>query len=105
MCVCLSVCPKYFGGSVQSPSIVRYPYFLCFLIDWRIREGVFLIFFKFWFLGPGDGKKGNFFEKVYPFDLIFGTGTVKLLKQIDFFKKNCCLGHGKGVKWPWDQIF
>jgi len=36
---CVSVCmSEILRGSLQSPSIVRYPNFLCFLVDGRIRD-------------------------------------------------------------------
>ena len=74
----MSVCPNYFGAACSRHLLFDILTF-CFHVEWRIREGVFFIFFKFWFLGTGDRKKGNFFEKIvifisFPFDLIFGTG-------------------------------
>ena len=44
----------------------------------------------------------------YPFDLIFGTGiggTVRLLKQIDFFKKIGVWALGRGSNGPGTEYF
>ena len=54
LCICVSVCVPKLWGALETSKIIGFGWNLAHLFLGWISGGVFFIFQKFWFLGPGD---------------------------------------------------